>query len=290
MSSQFDPIDFVNRAAKRLVFEFDDAGQSGSPGLIGAAKEHPARQQFRRLLPSVTGVGSGLVFDSYGGQSLQQDVVLYEHGLCPIFCVNETPEATYYPCEGVIAVGEVKSSLNSQTLADAFGKIGSVKRLRRRAEASDHGLGFGKVVSPRSYGTLPEMAGTKNSEFDQLSKSTDQIFGFILCGSIDLKPETILDRAATLWRSVPKPEAPNIIISLNDGFLRPLHEASNSLVISIHEATAIAFSTDTSRGFTTLLQLLHDRTIKGRTVSVSAFMRYFAPQNPKVSIAGVRQL
>jgi hypothetical protein len=78
VSGRFDSIGFVNRVAKRLVLEFDDAGQAGTPGLIGAAKEHPVRRQFRGLLPSATGLGSGEVFDSYDGRSRQQDVVIYE--------------------------------------------------------------------------------------------------------------------------------------------------------------------------------------------------------------------
>lgn len=120
MGGSFDPTDFVARVARRLVLEFADATQAGTPGLIGAAREHPARVQLGKMLPGFADVGSGLVIDSFGGISKQQDVVVYERHFCPVFTVNDTPEATYYPVEGVIGVGEIKSTLDGSKLEDAF--------------------------------------------------------------------------------------------------------------------------------------------------------------------------
>jgi hypothetical protein len=102
MSNQFDPGDFVNRVARRLIVEFDDAAQASTPGLIGAAKEHPARKSLERLLPGSAAIGSGVIIDSYGSSSRRQDIVVYEEPFCPIFSINDTPETTYFPCEGVI--------------------------------------------------------------------------------------------------------------------------------------------------------------------------------------------
>ena len=59
------------------------------------------------------------------------DIVLYEKDFCPVYSVNRDPSTTYYPCEGVIAVGEIKSRITSEELEDIFNKIASVKRLRR---------------------------------------------------------------------------------------------------------------------------------------------------------------
>ena len=83
-------------------------------------------------------MGEGCVIDSYGRTSRKQDVVFYERDICPVFSINRTPQTTYYPCEGVIGVGEVKSSLDGSSLHDAFqkldghticwGKIGKGKR------------------------------------------------------------------------------------------------------------------------------------------------------------------
>jgi len=133
MTNKFNSIDFVNRVARKLLIEFDDASQGTTSGLTGFAREHPVRKQFQMLLPATAGVGSGCVIDLDQNTSKQQDVIIYENGLCPVFSVNDTPETTYYPCEGVMAVGEIKSTLNSATLEDAFQKIKSAKSLRRYA-------------------------------------------------------------------------------------------------------------------------------------------------------------
>ena len=82
------------------------------------------------------------------------DVVLYEREICPVFAINEDPASTYYPCEGVIAVAEVKTSINSRELEDIFKKIERVKDLRRFAALSPSGVtGIEDYVAFRKYGS-----------------------------------------------------------------------------------------------------------------------------------------
>ena len=131
MDQGFDPDGFIRRIGERLVDEFRHAKAGTTPGTVGAAMEQPVRDQLDQVLPRGIAVGEGFVIDSYGGTSRQQDVVLYERGICPVFSINQTPETTFYPCEGVIAVGEIKSSLDRESLKDAFKKVASVKALRR---------------------------------------------------------------------------------------------------------------------------------------------------------------
>ena len=87
-----------------------------------------------------------------GATSKQQDVVLYEKHLCPEYSINDDPATTYYPCEGVIAVGEVKSEMASKDLEDTFDKIASVKKLRRYARPTTDILNTEPYVSFRQYG------------------------------------------------------------------------------------------------------------------------------------------
>jgi hypothetical protein len=42
------------------------------------------------------------------------DFIIFEKNLCPVFSINDNPDTTYYSCEGVIAVGEIKSTLNNE--------------------------------------------------------------------------------------------------------------------------------------------------------------------------------
>ena len=131
MDRNFDPDAFIRRIGERLVDEFEDARAGTTPSTVGSAAEQPVRDQLEQVLPTGIGVGEGFVIDSYGGTSRQQDVILYERDICPVFSINRTPQTTYYPCEGVIAVGEIKSVLDRNSLQDAFETVASVKRLRR---------------------------------------------------------------------------------------------------------------------------------------------------------------
>ena len=110
------------------------------------------------------------------------DVVLYETAQCPVFCINDSPETTYYPCEGVLAVGEVKSAIGKKELADCFRKIGSVKLLQRAFQRTESGQHVG-----RPYG---EHGSTTAYGFELDHTNIGDIFGFIVTekSSIQMVP------------------------------------------------------------------------------------------------------
>ena len=128
---EFNAPEYITRLGHSLIREFEEARRATTPQLIGEAIETPVRRRLEQALPRGIAVGSGCIIDSYGNCRRQQDIVLFERGICPVFSINDTPQSTYYPCEGVMAVIEVKSSVASTELEDAFEKIASVKRLRR---------------------------------------------------------------------------------------------------------------------------------------------------------------
>lgn len=134
--------------------------------------EQPVRDRLEQILPRGIGVGSGCVIDTTGGTSRQMDVVLYERGLCPVFCVNNSPETTYYPAEGVLAVGEVKSTIGKQELSNAFEKIRSVKALRRAYSTIGNGVYVG-----RRYG---DHGSTSAHGFRLDHTNNGDIYGFVL--------------------------------------------------------------------------------------------------------------
>ena len=178
MKRTFDIDAFIQRIGRRLVDEFDDARTATSPSTVGAAMEQPVRKQLEQILPRGIGVGSGFVIDTSGETSRQIDVVLYEKDICPVFSINRTPETTYYPCECVVAVGEVKSALDGSSLKDAFSKVGSVKRLKR--QTINHLLVDTETGSPypsyRNYGAM------RDDSLRDISKSPGdlaQIYGFV---------------------------------------------------------------------------------------------------------------
>ncbi|MGY3331324.1 hypothetical protein ACVILI_004341 [Mesorhizobium sp. USDA 4775] len=267
MVERFTPSDFLRRIARRLVAEFDDASVAGTPSLIGSAREHPARAQLERILPGYVGVGSGIVIDSYGGMSQQQDVVIFERNICPVFDINGSPEATYYPAEGVIAVGEIKSSLNTTTLTDAFAKVRSVKRLRRHSVLDPDAL-CPPSASFRHYGGVQAVTGTPDESFDQ-QKHLDQIYGFALFGTLGISEESALSRAALLWKENTE-LSPSVILTLSSGFL--MRSSGASLSDSPADEAVLVAAGD--RGFGHLVQRLTWHSRQGRTVPTSSFQRY----------------
>ena len=159
------------------------------------------RDQLDQVLPRGIAVGEGFVIDSYGGTSRQQDVVLYERDICPVFSINQTPETTFYPCEGVIAVGEIKSSLDRESLKDAFKKVASVKALRRHIVPNfmPHPETGQPIPLNRNYLT-PRGDSIINMDEGQKDQERLQIFGFVLAGESRLRRETLVETIDALGR------------------------------------------------------------------------------------------
>lgn len=287
----FDGSRYIHHLAKRLVSEFEFSAEAGTPGLIGAAKEHPARVHLASILPDGVGVGSGIVVDSYGGASKQQDIVIYERR-CPIFSQNDTAEATFYPVEGVIATGEVKSTLTKSELRDSFGKCHSVKKLRRYAVATQDPLNLEPTVDYRIYGDGTCFLGTKEEGFNQDKNSLDQIYTFILCEKFGSSADTTLANAAALYRDYDIAVGPNAIFSLKDGFLLPYASAKNSIVRSPMEADRIIFCNDPDNSFAQLLSMVRIYVRSGRTVTTNSYERYYYQngEKPLLNVSAVAPL
>lgn len=271
----FDGPAFIQHVAERLVHEFEFSSGAGTPGLVGVAKEHPARVQLERLMPEGIAVGSGIVVDSYGGVSKQQDIIIYEK-LCPVFTHNGAPEASYYPVEGVIAVGEVKSTLGKRELEDVFAKSQSVKNLRRHAIATDEGLGP-PAVAFRHYGVPTSFVGSKQEEFNQDLNSLHQVYSFALCQRFGTSPQALLSNAAELFRGEGKLLGPNFIASLKDGFILPHNSVTNSTTRAAMEADGLMFCDQANDSFSQLLFMIRIYLRGGKTVDRGHYERYFRP-------------
>ena len=276
MNKSFDAVRYAIDVGRELIASFAGAGHATSPGLVGSAREVPTRKRLQNLLPAGIAVGSGCVIDSYGGTSRQMDVVLYEKQLCPLYSINDDPATTYYPCEGVIAVGEIKSRIASTDLEDTFAKIASAKTLRRYALRSSDGS-----VPFRVYGSPNSIVGTQTQEFDQDSKASDQIFGFSLAGSLELAPKTLCAKYVALAARNGRILSPNLMVTLDDNqVLTPLRIPPNrhnpEISVSSQDANAIYCVTRPKGGFQFLLSRIYTVYRQGRTVEEVAFERYFA--------------
>ena len=275
--------------------------------------EQPVRKQLEQILPRGLAVGSGFVIDSYGGTSRQTDVVLYEKDICPVFSINDTPETTYYPCECVVAVGEVKSVVDRAALRDAFEKVGSVKKLRRnivREAVPDPNTGEGWPIY-RSYGGLHDTL--HNGGLRDASRppgELGEIFGFVLAGESRLREETLATTFLELTRTTGDALAPNLLVTLDGVSLswgsvtdeQPgrVVRQDGTYVLSIPRGgpprwkptlsaqTAEFLGIQRGDGFRLLVRRIRDIHYRGRTSAISSLDRYFRSHDRRS--AGVRPL
>ena len=280
MQSSFDPEAYVRRVGERLVQQFSDARQATSPSTVGAAMEHPVREQLEQLLPNGIAVGSGFVIDTYGGTSRQLDVVLYEREYCPVFSLNGTPDSTFYPCEGVIAVGEVKSVLRKGDLEDGFTKIASAKSLRRSYDYPKYPDHDGRrVYGYRKYG---ERAGAiRNSIFSPVNYGPNnsegsKIYGFILAGELGASEATMRQHYAHQFGSADIRHCPNLTVTLDGFTFEPVRPSGGKLPrsLSTESAAAIAVSKMPSP-FPFLVSRIHAVFDNGGTAETEAFAQYY---------------
>ena len=260
-----------------LIREFKEARQATTGPLIGVAIETPVRKRLEQLLPRGIAVGSGCVIDSYGNCSRQQDVVLYERDNCPVFSVNDTPESTYYPCEGVIGVIEVKSSITTSTLRDSFEKIASVRKLTRHNILEAVGMRGESRPNYRRYQSVQMANRISFLEPKDLEPlGLHQIFGAVLGGHLEMRPKTFGDRFTALVSEFGDDNSPNMAAILNSGALMPssITAEENRAQFSAKAATHFMFVD--SNPLRELVNWVHMTYRHGVTSPTEVFSRYIA--------------
>lgn len=165
------------KISKAFAIEFEDLAKEISHSqLSGESREHALTSLLGKYLPQRVGVDRGIVIDAHGQESKQQDIVIFDRGVGTIFEINSIK---HFPCESVIAVGEVKADIGStERLQDALEKIRSAKALDRSNQ------GQNRIV------TGPGIS-LQGVPFDPSSKHRDQIFGFVFT-SASLAKDTLI--------------------------------------------------------------------------------------------------
>lgn len=163
-------------------------------GELGASREESIREFLRAYLPKRFEVSSGFVFDANGLVSEQIDIIVADAFVAPRF---EAPGGVrFYPCEAVVAAGEVKTSVTSRReLWDAISQLRSVTNLDRTANGRSICYHTGEPI-------------------DHTQNHLHRIFTFLLI--IDRAPSASLTREVLLevvHRSPPH-LWPNIIVAL----------------------------------------------------------------------------
>jgi len=264
MESTFSPTSFLNYLAQELIDNFSRAGGATTPGIVGSARETEVWKKLELLLPQKVTVATGCVIDSFGTTSNQADVIIHERDNCPVFSINGAPEATYIPCEGTVAVGEIKSTLNTKELKDSVTKIQKIKGLTRALRDK---------TCFRHYGTSLIMQGADIEAYDPVNKVWDQTYGFILCQNFGLSRETLSKHYATFCKEAAPHLAPSIVLSLADGIMM-LADSNGTLLRNAVGATQVAFFKHPGGDFQYLLSEIVHACHSGRTTEILPHSQY----------------
>lgn len=273
VEKKFDIATYIESVGRKLVSEFEVARKLGAdPNAKGAGIESAARRQLESLLPSVLGVGQGYVIDSCGNTSRQIDLVVYEKNLCPVFSINDSPESTYYPCEGVVAAIEIKSQTSKSEFLDACEKATSVRQLRRWSGVELDGKSiairrYGQVEMPLNKGVSREHDPTENPRF--------YILTGLLTGKLNVSRDTLL----SYYREVGR-DAPDILISL-DGVCVAFSQTflgEENIVSNAKLAQGCALL-EYERPFSYFVEILYMWLVTGLTAPLYSFGEYFKRNN-----------
>lgn len=185
MQNNFDISQFIKNLGTDLVTVFNRSSEQGNhPDQVGKTKEIKIAKSIEAMLPNGVGIGRGFVFDSYGSISNQYDLILYEKNIIPVFVSDDNEEYAYYPCEGVIAVGEIKSILNKAEFESSLVKLERIKKMKRRY-IDNHDF--------RHFLFSGTMVGADSEIFDPANKCFDNIFTFIFCRDNVMSVDTQLN-------------------------------------------------------------------------------------------------
>lgn len=276
MIHKFNSKDYIKNLAEELIKSFQRASDATTPITKGDVKENAIRKKLEKILPLGIGVGQGFVIDHEGNVSQQQDVILYEKQFCPVFSIEDTIEASYYPCECVIAIGEIKTILNTKALNDCCSKIESVKKLKRLIQpknSASNRIGSGEF---RNYLSQFTMDGTAEEDFNPDQNYQDQIYGFVVYQKNSLKEKTLLQKLnLNLSSSVNPIYLPNIIMSLEKGIFLPYDKNTNKINKRPEPANQYIYaSPNILSNFEVLLQELYLISRIGHSTSLKALEKY----------------
>ena len=207
----FDVHEYIKNLSQELVLAYGASKQITTAGTKGDAREDAVREKLGLLLPAGAGVGSGFVIDSDGNASAQIDLIIYETQYCPIFAVGT---AKYYPCEAVIAAGEIKSVIGKTELHDIYRKIASVRKLNKfprlpRRPHRENEIHYRRYLSKE----VASMQGDYRTI--QNSSSVAQIYGFGFGRSFGAKPKTMINHTVELFDAFESEHRPNLVLTLD---------------------------------------------------------------------------
>lgn len=137
--------DHFRKIADLLKAKAAVAGGTGHSSTTGSLREQIIQDFLRPHLPRTFDILAGVVIDSTGARSPQQDCLIVDSRF-PLIDVGSEKEALVI-AESVIASLEVKSHLDKAQLLDSLGKAAQIKALKRKG-SQEYRKGPALIISP----------------------------------------------------------------------------------------------------------------------------------------------
>jgi hypothetical protein len=165
-------------------------------GETGRDREAVFREFLRQYLPQRFSVSEGFLIDSAGNRSRQLDVVISDSTVSPLLELSSG--VRFFPCETVVAVGQVKSHVTSRDeLEGALSNLESAKTLDRSSGGHALGRVTGEPLKP-----------TENH--------LDALFTFLIVADKCLSADTAQEFMCSEW--IPRHDChlwPNLVFALD---------------------------------------------------------------------------
>lgn len=238
-------------------------------GERGAGRETILKDLLSNYLPERFGIDSGFVIDIQGSKSRQVDLVVYDRFMGPRFKLAGGKYA--YPCEIVVAAGEVKTHLDRRELADSVEKLWSVSKLDRS------GGGRNRVRNGYHF--------VQQEHLDPVKNACDAIWTFIFSSSAT-KMDTLSNTFVEQCRGADRHLWPNLVCVLNAGILS--YSTESGLTTDPRGASSVYYTTPDESKYALLkwFMLLNQAVCDCHITAVDTinYLRASQSRNVKVSI------
>ena len=169
-------------------------------GEFGMYRESIVREFLQFIVPRGLDISTGFLISTMNDVSTQCDIVIFDSRMTPLY--QEGDRQRFYPVESVFCIGEVKSTLSKQELADALNKLAAVKALGER------------IVHPAIPGR------NQNAPFDPVNHPYDLFPSILICQKLDFALANIENEIDGLYdSSIQHRHKHNMILSIEDGLL-----------------------------------------------------------------------
>lgn len=191
--TSFSLAEMLKAAGARMVSELSDRFVPHR-GEQGAAREAIVREFLRSYLPARFDISTGFVIDAHGAVSGQLDIIIADSMVAPRFEVSGG--VRFYPCESVVAVGQVRTHCDSRKKVwNAFKNLSSASELDRSAG--------GRALCDRSGVPL-----------DHIGDHLDRVFTFLFVIDKCVESDTMLNVMLDYVLRTPAHVWPSLILSL----------------------------------------------------------------------------